>query len=234
MVRRIFYDCLLHPVSWLAAWLLFAVFYRLRYRGWKSVPRQGGLLIVANHQSHFDPVLVGVACRRPLTYLARDTLFRGAFGWLIRLYQAIPVRRDGLGLDGIKEVLRRLRRGEAVVIFPEGTRTPDGTVRDFRPGIAALAKRAKVPILPVALEGAYQIWPRDRVRPKFFGMIQLEVGEPLEPEATAAFDERQLLQKLHDRVEELFECAQATRDQRLGKAHRETAEESVEPQQEEV
>ena len=94
--------------------------------------------MLSNHQSHLDPVLVGLASDQRLNYLARDTLFGFApFRWLINSLDAIPIDREGLGLGGLKETLKRLKRGESVLMFPEGTRTRDGEVGRLRPGFCA-------------------------------------------------------------------------------------------------
>ncbi len=117
--------------------------------------------MLPNHQSHLDPPLVGMACRRHMNYLARETLFDFApFAWLIRSINAIPIDREGFGIAGIKESLRRLKRGEMVLIFPEGTRTPDGQVKQFRPGFTSLAVRSRSAILPVAIAGRFNVGPR--------------------------------------------------------------------------
>ena len=103
-------------------WLIYLagmLAYGVRYSGRKNIPKTGAVLVVSNHQSHFDPPLIGAGCWRRMNYLARKTLFRFApLGWLIRSLDAIPIDRDGLGLNGIKESLRRLKRGEMVLIFP--------------------------------------------------------------------------------------------------------------------
>src|SRR6266446_5928883 len=105
--------------------LLVTVFFGYRSRGQRHVPAAGGALLLSSHQSFLDPVLIGVPTLRPLNYLARETLFRFTpLRWLIRSLSAMPIDREGLGISGLKETLRRLRRGEIVVIFPEGTRTP--------------------------------------------------------------------------------------------------------------
>ena len=151
-------------------WLIYLtgiLAYGVRYSGRENIPKTGPVLVVSNHQSHFDPPLIGAGCWRRMNYLARETLFRFApLGWLIRSLDAIPIDRDGLGLNGIKESLRRLKRGEMVLIFPEGTRTRDGEIAPFRPGFTVLAARSKAWILPVAIEGAFDAWPRSRKLPR--------------------------------------------------------------------
>ena len=96
------------------------LFFRLKLRGIDRFPESGGALVCSNHQSYLDPILLGSLCDRRMNYLARENLFKlGFFGALIRFYDAIPVRRDGMSISGLKETLKRLKRGELVVIFPE-------------------------------------------------------------------------------------------------------------------
>jgi 1-acyl-sn-glycerol-3-phosphate acyltransferase len=182
--------------------LLAVVVYRVRYSGRQNIPAEGGVLVVSNHQSHLDPPLVGIGIPRGMNYLARDTLFRFApFRWLIRSVDAIPIDREGIGLGGIKEALRRLKRGEMVLIFPEGTRTHDGEIARFRPGFTALAVRSKAAILPVAIEGAFHAWPRWRAWPGA-GRIRVHFGAPIMPAEFAGRDERELLDEVERRVRE--------------------------------
>jgi 1-acyl-sn-glycerol-3-phosphate acyltransferase len=182
--------------------LLGVVIYRVRYSGRQNIPAEGGVLAVCNHQSHFDPPLVGLGCPRMMNYLARDTLFGFApFRWLIRSANAIPIDREGSGLGGIKESLKRLKRGEMVLVFPEGTRTSDGKIAAFRPGFTALAVRSGAAILPVAIDGAYQAWPRRRKFPGL-GRIRVHFGVPITPGEIAGRDERELLTETERRVRE--------------------------------
>ena len=184
-------------------WLIYLagmLAYGVRYSGRKNIPKTGAVLVVSNHQSHFDPPLIGAGCTRRMNYLARETLFRFApLGWLIHSLDAIPIDRDGLGLNGIKESLRRLKRGEMVLIFPEGTRTRDGEMAPFRPGFTVLAARSKAWILPVAIEGAFDAWPRSRKLPRR-GTIHVLYGEPIPPEEVASCDERELVAEVERRV----------------------------------
>jgi 1-acyl-sn-glycerol-3-phosphate acyltransferase len=174
--------------------------YRTRQSGRENIPHTGPVLVVSNHQSHFDPPWIGMACRRRMNYLARATLFRFApFRWLIKSLDAIPVDREGMGLKGIKESLRRLKRGEMVLIFPEGTRTPDGEIARFLPGFTVLASRSGAAILPVAIEGAFDVWPRWKRFPGL-GPIHVHFGQPILPEEIQGRDERELLQEVERRV----------------------------------
>lgn len=192
----------LHLLCRLAGVVMFGV----RHFGADNVPRSGGVLIVANHQSHLDPPLVGIGCWRRMNYLARRTLFDfGPFGWLIRSVDAIPIDRDGLGLGGLKESIRRLKAGEVVVVFPEGTRTPDGSLKPFRPGFTALATRTGATIVPVAIDGAFEAWPRWRRLPRP-GRVRVCYGEPIRPEQYAGRGDDQLVAELHRRVSACLDC----------------------------
>jgi 1-acyl-sn-glycerol-3-phosphate acyltransferase len=191
--------------------LLATVFFQIRVAGREWVPREAGVLVLSNHQSHFDPVLIGLACDRRLNYLARDTLFGFApFRWLIQSLDAIPIDREGLGLSGLKETLRRLKAGELVLIFPEGTRTRDGEIAPLKPGFSALAKRADVSLLPVAIDGAYQAWPRSRLLPRL-STIHIQFGEPLSSAAASAYDERQLVAEIERRIRACHTLARESR-----------------------
>lgn len=178
--------------------------FRLRYSGLENIPKTGAVLVVSNHQSHFDPPFIGTGCWRRMNYLARETLFRFApLGWLIHTLDAIPIDRDGLGLNGLKESLRRLKRGEMVLIFPEGTRTRDGEVAPFRPGFTVLAARSKAAILPVAIAGAFDAWPRSQMFPRR-GTIHVHFGQPIPPEEVASCDERDLVAEVEQRVRRCY------------------------------
>jgi 1-acyl-sn-glycerol-3-phosphate acyltransferase len=182
--------------------LAASLFFRIRYRGRRNIPATGGVLAVCNHQSHLDPPLVGSGSWRRMNYLARETLFGFApFAWLIRSVDAIPIDREGVGLGGIKESLKRLKRGEIVVIFPEGTRTTDGEIAPFKPGFTALAVRSGAAILPMAIDGAFQAWPKSRKFP-WPGKIRILYGEPISPAEIAEMDDRHLAATVERRVRE--------------------------------
>jgi 1-acyl-sn-glycerol-3-phosphate acyltransferase len=174
--------------------------YGLRVTGRENWPAQGGALVCANHQSMFDPPLVGLTCPRRMNYLARDTLFRvPILAPLIKFLDAIPIDREGVGLSGLKETMRRLKAGELVLIFPEGTRTHDGEVAPLKPGFIAVARRSRVPLVPVGLDGAYQAWPRHSRFPRW-GRIAVVIGEPISAEQVVGFADDDLLAELEQRI----------------------------------
>lgn len=104
-----------------------------------------------------------------------------------------------MGIGGIKETLRRLKRGELVLIFPEGTRTSDGQVAHLRPGFYSIARRSKCPILPMAIAGAYEMWPKNQVLPGL-GHLGVCVGEPIGAAEIEALDEQGLIEELERRI----------------------------------
>ena len=195
--KRLLYSLLQHLLQ-----LVGVVGYGIRHAGRENIPASGGVLVVSNHQSHFDPPFVGMGVPRRMNYLARDTLFGFApFGWLIHSLDAIPIDREGLGLQGIKESLRRLKRGEMVLIFPEGTRSRDGEIAPFKPGFTVLALRSGASILPAAIDGAYAAWPRGQKFPGL-GVIRVRYGRPLLPEEIEGREDRELAAEVERRVRE--------------------------------
>ncbi|HYT90603.1 MAG TPA: lysophospholipid acyltransferase family protein [Gemmataceae bacterium] len=178
-----------HKLAYMLSATAMPVFFRLRIEGGAHIPRTGPALLVANHQSFLDPILLGLCTPRALCYLARKSLFRNPFfAWLIRVLGAVPIDQQGVGKEGIKTILEQLQRGEAVVVFPEGERTRDGRMQPLRPGVHLLIKRTKAPIVPIGIAGAFDAWPRrhklPRPSPLFLpagkGTIAVSVGQPLD------------------------------------------------------
>lgn len=185
------------------------LFFRYRCFGSNRVPASGAVLLLTNHQSHLDPVLMGIACQRRMNYLARKTLFDvPVLGWIIHSVGGISIDRDGPGLAGIKETLRRLRRGEMVLLFPEGRRTDDGEVGPLKPGFCALARRGNVTLLPVGIDGSYDVWPRARLLPRR-GRINVWIGQPIGPEEVGQHNDEQLIDLIRRRMKA---CQMAARE----------------------
>lgn len=206
LAKRLWYDLLRVLFR-----VLSVVVVRVRVFGRHYVPDAGGVLVLSNHQSHLDPILLGLSCDRRLNYLARDTLFGFApFRWLIYSLDAIPLDREGIGLGGLKESLKRLRAGEMILIFPEGTRTHNGEMGQLKPGFLALARRSHATLVPVAIEGAYQSMPRYCLVPRP-SVIHVQFGPPLTPAEFASWDDETLLQAITERI---HHCHQTARQRR--------------------
>ena len=161
------------------AHLLSLVVFRYRHHGGKFVPPTGGCLIASNHVSFADPPLVGVACfPRETHYFARKDLFNvPVLGRLMRSLNAIPVDRLQADVGGVRQLIRLLKEGEALVVFPEGTRTHDGEFREPLPGIGMIVARAGVPVVPARIFGAEKAWPRHAKFPRF-ARVSVRIGPP--------------------------------------------------------
>jgi 1-acyl-sn-glycerol-3-phosphate acyltransferase len=192
--------------------LIAVTVFGFRVSGREWISPSGGGLVLSNHQSNLDPALVGLASIRRLNYVARDTLFSSrALRWLINSFDAIPISREGMSLGGIKETLKRLKRGEMVLLFPEGTRTRDGQVQAIKPGFCAIARRAEVPLFPVAIAGAFESWPRHRTFPRP-SVIRVVFGPPIKPAEFATMSDEQLVEELGRRIRECHAAAYRSRD----------------------
>jgi 1-acyl-sn-glycerol-3-phosphate acyltransferase len=140
-----------------------SVYFDLKVYGAGNVPPEGGALMVSNHESYLDPVLIGTQLYRPMSYMAKSELFENkVFGAIIRALNAFPVRQGAGDVGAVKETIRRLQEGHLLNIFPEGSRTEDGRLGPIQPGAALVVRRAEVPVIPVVIDGSYRAWPRDR------------------------------------------------------------------------
>jgi 1-acyl-sn-glycerol-3-phosphate acyltransferase len=162
--------------------LVYQMFFRGDVAGLENLPRRGGYIVAANHASHLDPPVVGQFLHSQVSFFARKTLWRpGIPAWWLDAVGTIPVDRDGgTSLDAIKRVLRSLSHGRAVIVFPEGTRSPDGALQAPRPGVGLLACKAHVPVVPARIFGSFEAFGKGgRIRPG--SPISVTYGAPLAP-----------------------------------------------------
>ncbi len=139
---------------------LSVVFLRYRTRGVEHVPASGGVLLAANHASYADIPLLGCGIRRRLFYIGRANLFpHGLVRRLLRSLGWIPLKPGYWDRKAFQEVVELLREGRTVVIFPEGTRTPNGTLQTGKLGVGSLVATAQCPVVPVYLRGTYEVLP---------------------------------------------------------------------------
>jgi 1-acyl-sn-glycerol-3-phosphate acyltransferase len=154
-----------NPILWdilkMPCRIVTSLMFDLKVYGREHIPPEGGALLLSNHQSNLDPVLLAVQLQRKISFIAKSELFENRiFSWLIRSLNAFPVRRGETDVGAIKEAIRRLREGRILTMFPEGTRTRDGNIGKIQPGIAMLVRRAGVPVIPAVIDGSFQAWPR--------------------------------------------------------------------------
>jgi len=157
---------------------VFVFWLDYRARGMEQLPESGALLL-SNHQSFLDPLLIGLPLNRPVSYLARHNLFRvPVIGWILRNTYVMPINRDAAGTESIREAVRRMQHGFLVGIFPEGTRSRDGELGDIKPGFIALIRHGKLPVVPVGIAGGTDVMPRGVILPRR-GRVRVVFGTPL-------------------------------------------------------
>jgi len=167
-------------IGWTLCRFLFATYFRWKVYHPERVPLTGPVILAANHASFLDPPLVGSGLPRAINYLARDTLFRyPGIGAILRAVNAVPVDREGGGGAGLKAILDRLLGGGGIILFPEGTRTPDGQLQPARSGIGLTVIKSNAPVVPVRVFGTYEAWGRHNKFPRP-QRVAVKYGTPME------------------------------------------------------
>jgi 1-acyl-sn-glycerol-3-phosphate acyltransferase len=199
MTRRPLAAQFWYALLWCFCWAVGKAWFRLGFTGRAHVPKIGPVLLASNHQSHLDPLFVGVGCPRQMSALARHSLFFWPLSWIIRSLGAVPIERGGAGFSGFKATLKLLRQGESLLVFPEGTRTYDGKLQAFLPGFCALARRSDATIVPVAIRGAFEAFPRGSffARP---GEVFVTYCQPLTPPQIAELSDEQIVELVYQRI----------------------------------
>ncbi len=172
----------MRPVYW-ATWkltrLLAGNFFRWRVLHVERIPRTGPVILAANHTSFADPPLVGCAVPRVIHFLARHTLFDiPVVGAWMRALNSVPVDRN-VGGAGLKAILDRLQDGGGILLFPEGTRSPDGLIQKAQAGVGLTIIKSTAPVVPVRLFGVFDAWGRQRKLPRPLPVV-LKFGHPLD------------------------------------------------------
>lgn len=209
---------LYYRMTQLLGFTYFSITGGIRTSGRENIPERGAALLVSNHASFWDVFALGISVRRPLNFVARSSLFTPVLGRLITWMGSFPIQRDGIGVQGFKETLRRLKRGGIVTLFPEGTRTPDGRLQELKPGISTLAVKAKVPVIPVGIAGTFEAWPRDRKYPRPHP-VRVHIGPPISPEELSSRTPEEATTLIRDRIQQAIDVARQELDRRLGRAH---------------
>lgn len=160
--------------------ILAKIFYRFRIVHRQRMIQTGAVIIAMNHQSYFDPPLAGNSCDRAIYFLAKKSLMNvPLWRWLLPKLNVIPVDLAGTDRSAIKALLRVLNAREAVLVFPEGTRSPDGSLQPAQPGVGLVIAKSRAPVVPMRIFGAHQAWPiGGKIR--LGARITIVVGEPIQ------------------------------------------------------
>ncbi|MGC2425108.1 MAG: lysophospholipid acyltransferase family protein [Nitrospirota bacterium] len=147
---------IIYDIAHTIFYILFKILFGYRIIGRENVPKTGPVILASNHASFLDPPLVGTALWRRVNFVARDTLFNRPWKkFIMTKWMAFPINRDRMDKTTLNEILGRLKKGEPVCLFPEGTRSPDGTLQPGKAGIGLIISLAKVPVVPVYVRGSY-------------------------------------------------------------------------------
>ena len=191
-------------LAWLAR-VLTRVLTRVKVEGLDNLPKEGPLIVVSNHISNADPPIVfgflTPALGRQMRILAKEALFVGPIGWFLRRYLAVtPVKSGGSDIEAYRVAKGILDRGEVLCVFPEGTRSPTGVMQEPKPGVAMLATRSKVTVVPVGISGTDQFLGRGQKMPRFGTRITLRAGKPFTLELDPTLSRRAAMAAASDEI----------------------------------
>lgn len=152
---------MLYWPSFIFFWIFYRIFLRLKIVGREHIPSKGGYLIASNHLSNLDPMLIGIAAGRKISFMAKSTLFKNfLFSFILRGVMAFPIKRESRDIGAIKEAIRRLKNSGGLVVFPQGTRrTSNIDTEGIKGGVGFLAAKANVPIIPALIQGSDKVLP---------------------------------------------------------------------------
>jgi 1-acyl-sn-glycerol-3-phosphate acyltransferase len=191
---------LVYKIGWNTSRLAAKLFFSFEALHAERIPQEGPLILAMNHQSYLDPPLAGICCQREIYYLARKSLLKWPIlGPLFPKMNVIPVDQERADMSALKAIIKLVRGGEGTVIFPEGSRSPDGTLQPAQPGLGMVIAKTLAPVVPMRIFGAHKAFPRGgkpRMHP-----ITLVVGEVMRfTETEVAGPPRETYQRLSDQV----------------------------------
>ena len=161
---------------------IFKLLYRVKAEGLENFPKEGPVIVAANHVSFMDSMWIPLVVPRKMVYLAKSEYFESwKTGWFFRALGMIPVKRDVKEKTdaALQTGLEVLNEGGVLGLYPEGTRSPDGRLYRGRTGVARLALRARSPVVPVGVKGSREVMPKQAKMPRLWGRVRVSFGEPL-------------------------------------------------------
>ena len=162
------------------SWLFTRIYCRMRLEGSEKIPRSGGCVLAANHASHLDIPIMSTITRRHVAFVARDSLDGAKWlSWIMYQCRTVLIRRSSADRRAIRAMVEHLEIGDCVAIYPEGTRTHDGKLGEMKGGALLAARMAKVPVVPIGIQGSWNLLNRNMVFPRPAKLV-VRVGDPID------------------------------------------------------
>jgi 1-acyl-sn-glycerol-3-phosphate acyltransferase len=174
-----------YAFKWLVVSPMLHTYWQGKIYGAEKIPKKGPFLVVSNHASNYDPVLLSCCVGRPVAYMAKEELFEiPVLKTAMKIYGAYPVNRERAGSGTIKAAMEYLENGWGLGVFMGGTRTADGKIADPKAGAALIAAKAQVPVIPISLWGTHELEVPGRKIPAA-APLTIRIGDILEPPASS-------------------------------------------------
>lgn len=195
---------MLYNIAKCICWIIFKLIFRLKITGQEDIPQDGPFIIVANHSSLLDPVILGVSVRPKVIFVAAAYLFKiGWLGYMLRKFNSIPVQREN-DIKAIKQSLKILKRGGVLGIFPEGGIDRQKNNLPVRAGAAYLATKIGVPIVPIRIKGADKALPRGAKFIRSLNKIEVEIKKPIFCSRQTNKDKEIIRNKVESYIKEIY------------------------------
>lgn len=192
---------MIYLFSWIASLITVRLNFRCSIFGRENAPSKGPFIFVSNHASYIDPLVLGTSlpCAKWFSYVAKKDLFeKPLVGWYLRQIHALPLDREG-DVAAVRIVIKLLKSGKSIVLFPEGTRSKEVGLRPAKPGVGFIIAKAKVPVLPAYIEGSYEAMPSGKESVKKGSRINVFIGKPLRFD-NLDFNSRDSYQQISDEI----------------------------------
>lgn len=169
----------LYTISFTLAKGLYYLFYRHKIYGVEKIP-QGGAVIASNHLSFLDPPIIAISSPEPIYFLARETLFEvPVLKHIIPRLNAFPVKKNLLDIGTLKRLCQLIKSGQKVLIFPEGSRSKDGSLQPIKHGVSLIVRHSESCVVPAYIHGSFEIWNSERRFPRCWGKTACVFGDPI-------------------------------------------------------
>jgi 1-acyl-sn-glycerol-3-phosphate acyltransferase len=192
---------MIYIASWIASLIAIKLNFKCSVFGRENAPSEGPFIFVSNHASYIDPLVLGTSlpCAKWFSFVAKKDLFdKPLVGWYLRQIHALPLDREG-DVAAVRIVIKLLRSGKSIILFPEGTRSKEIGLRPAKPGVGFIVAKAAVPVLPAYIEGSYEAMPAGKGSVKKGSRINVFIGKPLRFD-NLDFNSRDSYQQISDDI----------------------------------